>query len=679
MLRRLFVLLAFILATDGAVYAAAEKRVALVVGNGTYDTAAFLENPVKDARAMEAALLRLGFDVVMALDVSQEEFIETLETFRGRLDGATHAVFYYAGHGIQVDGQNYLISTNASLDSRFKVQSETIALDQIIEVMEGSSPVNMVFLDACRTNPFTDRLREVVSRSRSATITQGLAPMSRALRDRSGKELLVMFATSPNKLAEDGSGENSPFAAALAEHIGTPSAEVSIALKRVIKDVREATNYRQSPEILSSMSVEFFFNNQLPENPEDLTGSANPVYLAYNAARNTNTSEAWRRFLDDTPEGYYADLARDALIEAEANEFVFDARTSAEDAERRLALNTSDREGVQRVLTALGYNPGPVDGVFGKGSRNAVLTFQREWGLVPTGYVDKLTRHYFSSEQVLTAAGRTYQINSSLTGRAAEESLGLTKQEEKTIIRGLGVLGFDAGSSKEGLDGYKQRASIKQYQFKEGLEPSGFLTGDQADYLIRLGREQGAYLADYLEVSDFDPRVDPRLLKAARVFRNRLALYANFGTSLYVVVDGEKSWDSYQSLAESVGGHLVVFSSRAEKQFVDALVGQDKRFYVSDKSWHDGPAVGYFQKGNARSSTDGWRSVTGEPVRHLNWFRGQPNEVRLARKVGFAVYGGEGAFSTSRRLAFSDQIRFQQIAQSAVIEIPPEPVKTQTK
>ncbi|WP_460085887.1 caspase family protein [Roseibium sp. LAB1] len=677
--KSLLCLIAFWLLPCFVTHAASEKRVALVIGNSSYDNATYLDNPVNDAKAVESKLLELGFDVLLSLDADQQSFIETLEEFRERLEGATHAVFYFAGHGIQVDGQNYLISTNASLDSRFKVQSETIALDQIIEVMEGSSPVNMVFLDACRTNPFTERLREVESRSRSATITKGLAPMSRALHDRSGKELLVMFATAPNRLAEDGEGENSPFAKALIQHLGTPSAEVSIALKRVIKDVREATNYRQSPEILSSMSVEFFFNHRLPENASDLTGSSDAIYLAFNAARNSNTSDAWRRFLDQTPDGYYADLARDALVEAEANEYVFDVSVSSEQAENSLALNASERRDVQLVLAALRYDPGPADGAFGKGTRHALQAFQREWGLAPTGYIDKLTQQYLRSERVLTAAGRSLDGSLVLEGRAAEEALGLTLQEKKAILRGLGVLGYDAGASREGLDGYKQRAAIKQFQFKNDKEPTGFLHAEDAAYLLKLGREQGQFVADYLDVNDLDPRSDPRLIKGARIFNNRLVLYAYFGNSLYFVVEGDRSWDSYESLAESAGGHLVVFSSAAEKKFVDDLVSQDTRFYVSDSSWHDGPTVGYFQKGSARSSTEGWRSVTGEPVRFLNWFKGQPNEVRLARKVGFAVYGGEGPFSRNRRLAFADQIRFQQIAQSAVIEVPPEPVKTQTK
>ena len=235
--------------------AEAAKRIALVIGNSAYTDAGRLANPANDAADVSAALTNLGFEVVTGIDLTIDKFSETLVDFGNRSRGAKVALFYYAGHGIQYQGQNYLLPIDAELKNEFSIKRNTFSVTDILEQMEAASEVNLVFLDACRNNPLATTLkRGLRSRGRSAIVGRGLARIEASERDT-----LLVYAAAPGAEAEDGTGRNSPFTTAFLKHVTTPDVEVEVLLKRVTKDVRVATKERQKPERLSRLTVEFYF------------------------------------------------------------------------------------------------------------------------------------------------------------------------------------------------------------------------------------------------------------------------------------------------------------------------------------------------------------------------------------------------------------------------------------
>lgn len=232
---------------------AAETRVALVIGNGAYETIGRLANPVNDATLIARTLSDVGFEVTSVSDQGEDEMGETIDDFVTKARRADVAVVYYAGHGIQKDGENFLMPVDAHLRSENAIAREGISLNDLTAAL-AEVPISMIFLDACRNNPFAEALMsEARSAGRSAGIKRGLAVI------RTTGDMLVTFATLPNTVASDGTGVNSPFAIALAQHIPTPNVEVSVLMKRVTADVMAATQDEQRPQQLSQMMTEFYF------------------------------------------------------------------------------------------------------------------------------------------------------------------------------------------------------------------------------------------------------------------------------------------------------------------------------------------------------------------------------------------------------------------------------------
>lgn len=229
-------------------------KVALVIGNGRYVNAPELPNPPNDARALAAALRGLGFKVIEGFDLDGTEMREKIGEFSIAMEGASTTLLFYAGHGMQVAGRNYLIPIDARLERPSSLGIEAIAVNTILSDMESEKRTNLVFLDACRDNPLSRSLARSFGASRSTEIGQGLALVS------AGIGTLITFATSPGDVALDGSGNHSPFTAALLKYIGTPRLEVRSMLTRVRVDVMKATNERQVPWDHSALTGEFYFN-----------------------------------------------------------------------------------------------------------------------------------------------------------------------------------------------------------------------------------------------------------------------------------------------------------------------------------------------------------------------------------------------------------------------------------
>src|SRR6202047_5157007 len=222
--------------------AKADRRVAFVVGNGAYKNVAQLPNPPVDAKAMAAVLRNVGFEVVEGTNLTRDKMTEKLLDFGKKAQGADVAVFFYAGHGIAISGTNYLLPVDADIKSEMDVKlGAAINIDLTLDQTMSDAKVKLVFLDACRDNPFAAKIKSN-SATRSVAVGAGLAEM------KSGEGPVIALATGPGQTALDGQeGTNSPFTRALIAHITTPGVEIQQAMTEVRAQVNEETNKGQLP------------------------------------------------------------------------------------------------------------------------------------------------------------------------------------------------------------------------------------------------------------------------------------------------------------------------------------------------------------------------------------------------------------------------------------------------
>jgi hypothetical protein len=254
------VLCVLAVAVFSALPACAEKRVALIIGNSAYQQAGTLANPVNDAKEMAAALKDLGFVVLLGLDLDKRAFDVKVRDFSRALADADAGVFFYAGHGLQIAGRNYLIPIDAQLQRERDVDFEAVGLDFILKQMEleREGKTNIVFLDACRDNPLARNLARSMG-TRSASVGQGLAQV------QTGVGTFIAYSTQPGNVALDGDGRNSPFTAALAKGVREPGRNLTAIMIDVRKDVLLATNGRQVPWDHSALTADFYFHIATPD------------------------------------------------------------------------------------------------------------------------------------------------------------------------------------------------------------------------------------------------------------------------------------------------------------------------------------------------------------------------------------------------------------------------------
>jgi hypothetical protein len=230
-----------------ATAAKADRRVALVIGNSVYRNASQLPNTINDANAVAALFRSVGFEVVSSrADLGVVDFKRAVRDFLITAENADVAVVYYAGHGIEVGGTNYLIPVDAKLARDYDVEDEAVALDRIVWALQSVKRLRLILLDACRDNPFVVRLQRSVGIRAAAK--GGLAKI-----DEVSADTLVGYAAKAGSVSYDGDGPNSPFASALLKHIPEPGLDIRIALGRVRDDVVKSTSGRQEPYFYGSL------------------------------------------------------------------------------------------------------------------------------------------------------------------------------------------------------------------------------------------------------------------------------------------------------------------------------------------------------------------------------------------------------------------------------------------
>jgi hypothetical protein len=244
--RSLLACLCLLVAVLSADPAAADRRVALVIGNSAYSNAPALANTVADAVGLAQLFRKAGFEtVILRKDLGVMDFRRAVREFLLTAEGADIAVVYYAGHGIEISGTNYLVPVDAKLGRTYDVDDEAVALDRIIWALQSVKRLRLILLDACRDNPFPDRMRSAgVPRALGSS---GLKPID------VGADTLVAYAAKAGSKSYDGDGPNSPYATALLRHLAEPGVDIRIALGRVRDDVLAMTGGRQEPFIYGSL------------------------------------------------------------------------------------------------------------------------------------------------------------------------------------------------------------------------------------------------------------------------------------------------------------------------------------------------------------------------------------------------------------------------------------------
>lgn len=353
-LRSLLILFAMLsVAPFAATSALADKRVALVLGISAYQHVAKLPNPSNDADAMAALFKKAGFDVVETKrDVGIADLRRAVGDFSDKAQDADVAVVFFAGHGIEVDGTNYLVPADAKLARDFDIEDEALSLDRLLKAIEPAKRLRLVMLDACRDNPFSKTMKRTVA---SRSVGRGLAKIEPTVSDT-----LIAFAAKAGSVALDGDATNSPFTTALLEHVATPGVDLRIAFGRVRDSVLATTARKQEPYVYGSLggnTVAIVDANVAAAKMEDKPAPAQiasadpgasapraPVAVPAPAPSSNEIAEAWRAVSTTTSatvleafvrrfgDSIYGDLARARLQDLRSQ----DTKVAAKTDERSL-------------------------------------------------------------------------------------------------------------------------------------------------------------------------------------------------------------------------------------------------------------------------------------------------------------------------------------------------------
>ncbi len=491
------------------VQAAAEGRVALLIGNAEYsDPALALLNPGNDVRALGEALTRLDFTVRGEIDQSREQILDALAWLRDEAEGADIAMVFFAGHAVQMGRESYLIGIDLEVPSASALADSSVTLTEVLAAVDDlGADLSLVVLDACRDNPFAGDVAE-----------PGLAPVS------GGVGTLVAYATDPGNVAADGLGDNSTFTEALLDHVETPGIDVRIMFGRVRQDVVRATRGLQVPWVEEAVLGEHYL--AAPPGPLD----PDDELRVWREAVAGHTAEDYRGYLDRFPSGLYAIVAELRIDALQGN---------APEAE---GLDDADLPGIEAALQLLGYMvPGAVQASAGEVRRS----FARWQTTQPAGArdVDALME---------AAAGKAVFIGTYTAGilkndlrrfAAVEESLRSASES----LRAAETRFSDDPEAQPALD--RMRAEVAQIeQIREGV--AGDLDASRTyygDLIVLTGRHLSDWIADELQPRFSSSRgisgLSDRMITDAQTF------FAHLGIA-EEAPDGSFSW--FASMMEDI-------------------------------------------------------------------------------------------------------------------------------
>jgi len=423
-------LICMLFAADAARDSAkAEKRVAFVVGNGAYRNVATLPNPAIDAKAMAAVLRNVGFDVVEGTNLTRDSMTERLLEFGQKAQGADVAVFFYAGHGIAISGTNYLLPVDADIKSEMDVKlGAAINIDLTLDQTMGDAKVKLVFLDACRDNPFAAKIKSNAT-TRSVSVGSGLAEM------KSGEGTLIAFATGPGQTALDGQGGgNSPFTRALIDNITQPGIEIQQAMTKVRAEVNEQTNKGQLPWGHTNLIGSVYLNpaqepaaaaasSNAPASVASVSGNTDVEVEFWRSIKETNKPEELNAYLSSYPNGQFKSLALARIASlgdssgngngsntnnpqtrnlTSVDPATFNAESN-QVTEDQIGLDKGQRRDVQRRLNGLGFDT-KVNGKFDEATRAVITRWQAARGYTKSGYLNQLQHKALLTEIVSAQA-----------------------------------------------------------------------------------------------------------------------------------------------------------------------------------------------------------------------------------------------------------------------------------
>jgi carboxyl-terminal processing protease len=399
--------------------AQAEPRIALVIGNSNYGKKiGSLPNPVNDAALIAKALQETGFEVTKVTDADQKEMKRAIVDFGNRLTAAgpsATALFFYAGHGVQVNGVNYLVPVGADIGNEKDVDIESVSADTVLQQMEfAGSRVNIVILDACRNNPLGRSVRSV---------TRGLAPMEAA------QGTFVAYSTAPGQVAQDGSGKDSPYSAALAKAMVQPGLGIEEVFRDVRAQVMDATDKKQVPWDSSSLTAPFYFNGAAAPAGVSATASQSATHaqldMAYwNAISNSKKASDYQSYLHQFPNGTFASLAKSRLADLGAP---VQAPAAAQPAAASSAVTKSQAE--LKQWTSISESQNPED-------------YRAFLSQYPSGTYAPLARSRLATLQMSTstptqrtpsAITTTSTSETSASSPAAEQDSGEDADDDQTI------------------------------------------------------------------------------------------------------------------------------------------------------------------------------------------------------------------------------------------------------
>lgn len=402
--------------------AQASKRVALVVGNGAYQNVSALPNPTNDADDVATALRRLNFDVTHISDLDRNDFQNSLADFSEKSDNAEVAIFFFAGHGIEINRENYLIPIDAKLATDSKVRFEAVSLSDVSAAMEGVKGLRLVLLDACRNNPFVKEMKRSAS---TRSIGRGLAAPEPTVGS------LVSFAAKEGTVASDGAGRNSPYTRGLLDNLEKPGLEVNFLFRKVRDSVLEATGGKQEPFTYGSLPGKSIYlkepvqtaalapTTQAPAQQLVVPAPApnNQAEISYWVSIvNLNSKELFQSYVDKYPNGQFTEIARYRIDQISGVKRTLESKVdpakTAETGQTQVAslnpaptqpattveppkpavenkvLSRAEVRSLQSQLNRVGCSVGRADGLWGKASIRGLKNYAKHsntsWKLQPS-------------------------------------------------------------------------------------------------------------------------------------------------------------------------------------------------------------------------------------------------------------------------------------------------------